>query len=89
MDAEVPSYGSAPELVRPNPPGTRIKTTKESDIYAFSLLAWEVCYLPLMPIQTYTKSHQSTAFRWACPFPGYTQVRGDLRVGDRETTAST
>ena len=55
MDAEVPFYGSAPELVRPNPSGTRIKTTKESDIYAFSLLAWEVCYLPLTPVQTFTE----------------------------------
>jgi hypothetical protein len=47
MDAELLFYGTAPELARPNPPESRIKTTKESDIYAFALLMWEVSYSPL------------------------------------------
>lgn len=46
MDAELLFYGTAPELVRPNPPEFRIETTKESDIYAFALLMWEVSYSP-------------------------------------------
>ena len=48
MDAELLFYGTAPELVRPNPPESRIKTTKESDIYAFALLMWEVSCSPPM-----------------------------------------
>jgi len=48
MDAELLFYGSAPELVHPNPPKSRIRTTKESDVYAFALLAWEVSYSPPM-----------------------------------------
>lgn len=47
MDAELLFYGTAPELVRPNPRKSSTRTTKESDVYAFAILAWEVSYLPL------------------------------------------
>lgn len=51
MDAELLFYGTAPEQVRPNPPKSRIRTTKESDIYAFALLMWEVsCPPPMLGI---------------------------------------
>ncbi|KAF9651701.1 kinase-like protein [Thelephora ganbajun] len=42
MDVELLFYGTAPELMCPRPPGSRIRTTKECDIYAFALLAWEL-----------------------------------------------
>ncbi|KAF9782225.1 kinase-like domain-containing protein [Thelephora terrestris] len=41
-DADLRSYGTAPELLRPDPPQSRPQPTKESDIYAFALLAWEL-----------------------------------------------
>ncbi|KAF9649991.1 kinase-like protein [Thelephora ganbajun] len=50
MDAELLFYGTAPELVRPHPPESRIQTTKESDIYAFALLAWESRFLSRIDI---------------------------------------
>ena len=35
--------GSAPELMRPQKPGKpAVKISKESDIYAFGMLSWEV-----------------------------------------------
>lgn len=45
IDAEALSYATAPEFMRSNPPESRIQKTKQSDIYAFALTAWEVTYL--------------------------------------------
>ena len=46
MDAEMVFYGTAPELVRLRPPISSAQTTKDSDIYALAILAWEVSYSP-------------------------------------------
>jgi len=46
MDAELLFYGTAPELVRLRSPRSRIRTTRESDVYAFAILAWEVSCFP-------------------------------------------
>ena len=58
MDTEPLYYGTAPELIDLDPPGSRIKTTKESDIYTFALLAWEVCCFPPMLFRKFANLYQ-------------------------------
>ena len=88
MDAELLSYGTAPELVRPNPPSSSVLTSKESDIYAFAVLAWEVCRFPPMFFQTFTKPYRSTGFCRASSFFKRTSVCGDLPTCKRRSTTS-
>ena len=88
MDAELLFYGTAPELVRPKPPRSRVLTSKESDIYAFAVLAWEVCHFPPTLFQTFTKSYRSTGFCGAGSFPKRTSASGDLPTCKRCSTTS-
>lgn len=89
IDAELLFYGTAPELVRPHPLESRIRTTKESDVYAFALLTWEVSYFPATLCRTFAKLCKSTAFCRTGPFLGCTSVGGDLFTGERYSAGST
>jgi hypothetical protein len=88
MDAELLFYGAAPELVRLQPPAS-IRTTKESDVYAFALLAWEVSFLPPALFRTFVKPCKSTAFCRTGPFLGYAPAGSNPLAGNRCSTAST
>jgi hypothetical protein len=85
MDAELLFYGSAPELARPGPYTRRMRTTKESDMYAFGLLAWEVNYFFLNLSQTSLNRTGAQVFAGHAPFPGMLQIAAINRMvgGDR------
>lgn len=68
LDTEAPSYGTAPELVFPTPLESVIQTTKESDIYAFGLLAWEASHFTL-PFKHSLKRTNPQIFAGHVPFP--------------------
>ena len=69
MDAELLSYGSAPELVRPNTSASKIQTTKKSDIYAFGLLAWEVSHVYRRSSKHSLNRADPQLFAGGVPFP--------------------
>lgn len=85
MDAELLSYGSAPELVRPNTPESRTQTTKKSDIYAFGLLAWEVSYFYQRSSDRSLNRADPQLFAGHVPFRGTHQLGAiySLATGDR------
>jgi hypothetical protein len=74
MDAELLFYGTAPELARPNPLGSSTQTTKESDIYAFAVLAWEVNYFPLTLFQSSLSLTDPQIFIERLPFSNIHQL---------------
>ena len=88
MDAKLSLHGTAPESVRPNPLESGIRTTKESDVYAFALLAWEVSCLPLILFRTFANPYPP-AFRQTGSFFSHTPGSGDQSAGRRYSTAST
>ena len=67
IDAELPLYGVAPELVHLKP-SAKLVTTKERDVYAFGFMAYEVSFFPQTLFQTFTKPYQSTGFFGTGPF---------------------
>jgi hypothetical protein len=83
-DADLRSYGTAPELLRPDPPQSRPQPTKESDIYAFALLAWEVSYFYRRSFKHSLNRTNPQLFAGHVPFPNIPQAAATYLLASGE-----
>ena len=81
-------HGTAPELVDPQCFGlTDTGTTKESDVYAFGVMAWEVSPTPECPIGKLLNKAGPLDFCWASPI--FRRGRGCGGLFDVEWSSTT